>query len=88
MVDLEVLNGMKLAADIINADILDVDVPLAKGAGLPKLNGAKVRIVAADNKDSADHARNEHRAASYSREVRFIDRHLHAGYDSSGGVCC
>lgn len=59
MVGLEALNGMKLAADIINMDMIDVDVPLGKGAGLPKLNGAKVRIVAVDHKDSADHARNE-----------------------------
>jgi len=42
------LEGVKLAADIIN-NKNNLNMPLAKNAGLPNLKGAKIKIVAGDH---------------------------------------
>ncbi len=46
---LELKNAAALAAEIVNADRKDLSLPLAAGAGLPNLKGAKVRLVFADH---------------------------------------
>src|SRR5919205_3109665 len=48
----DTLNGIRLAVDIINKKADGVDLPLAKGEGLPRLDGAKIEIVAADHQGS------------------------------------
>lgn len=42
------LEGVKLAADIIN-NKNNLNMPLAKGAGLPNLKGAKIKIIPGDH---------------------------------------
>jgi branched-chain amino acid transport system substrate-binding protein len=48
----------EVAADIINKDY-DFDLPLAKGAGLPGLGGAKIRLVFADHQADPQKGRAE-----------------------------
>src|SRR5687767_599713 len=42
------LEGVELAAEIVNEDLPDLDLPLAEGKGLPNLDGATVEVVSAD----------------------------------------
>jgi branched-chain amino acid transport system substrate-binding protein len=46
---LELKNAAELAAEIVNSDVKDLSLPLAPGAGLPNLKGAKVKLVFADH---------------------------------------
>lgn len=46
---LELKNAAELAAEIVNSDMKDLSLPLAPGAGLPNLKGAKVKLVFADH---------------------------------------
>jgi len=46
---LELKNAAELAAEIVNADMKDLALPLAPGVGLPRLKGAKVKLVFADH---------------------------------------
>jgi branched-chain amino acid transport system substrate-binding protein len=46
---LELKNAAELAAEIVNADMKDLPLPLAPGVGLPKLKNAKVKLVFADH---------------------------------------
>ena len=46
---LELKNAAELAAEIVNQDMKDLSLPLAAGAGLPNLKGAKVKLVFADH---------------------------------------
>jgi branched-chain amino acid transport system substrate-binding protein len=46
---IELRNAAELAAEIVNADMKDLSLPLAPGAGLPNLKGAKVKLVFADH---------------------------------------
>jgi len=46
---LELRNAAELAAEIVNADLKDLPLPLAPGVGLPHLKGAKVKLVFADH---------------------------------------
>ncbi len=46
---LELKNAAELAADIVNAATPGLDIPLAAGAGLPHLGGAKIKLVVADH---------------------------------------
>jgi branched-chain amino acid transport system substrate-binding protein len=46
---LELKNAAELAAEIVNADMKDLPLPLAPGVGLPNLKGAKVKLVFADH---------------------------------------
>jgi branched-chain amino acid transport system substrate-binding protein len=50
--------AFETAVDIINKD-LDFDLPLAKGAGLPGLGGAKIRLVYADHQGDPQKGRAE-----------------------------
>jgi branched-chain amino acid transport system substrate-binding protein len=43
-------NAVELAAEIVNSPIPDLDLPLAGGGGLPRLRGAKLRLIWADSK--------------------------------------
>lgn len=43
-------NAVDLAADIVNTPFPDLDLPLVAGAGLPRLQGAKLRLIWADSK--------------------------------------
>ncbi|HEX5494440.1 MAG TPA: ABC transporter substrate-binding protein [Mycobacteriales bacterium] len=43
-------NGSLLAAEIVNGKHPDIALPLAKGAGLPNLGGAKLKMITADSK--------------------------------------
>jgi len=47
------LEGVKLAADIIN-NKYNLNMPLAKGEGLPNLGGAKIVIVSGDHQAKPD----------------------------------
>jgi branched-chain amino acid transport system substrate-binding protein len=51
-------HAFNTAVDIINNDH-DLDLPLAKGTGLPGLGGAKVRLVAADHQGDPQKGRAE-----------------------------
>jgi branched-chain amino acid transport system substrate-binding protein len=44
----DVLHGAQLAVDLVNGAHPDVDLPLAAGAGLANLGGAKLRLVTSD----------------------------------------
>jgi branched-chain amino acid transport system substrate-binding protein len=44
----DVLHGAELAVDIINGDQAGIDLPLAAGAGLPGLGGAKLTLITGD----------------------------------------
>ncbi len=55
----ELMNGIKLAAEIVNGAYPDLDLPLAKGKGLAKLGGAKVVIVAGDHQGSNEKGMSE-----------------------------
>lgn len=44
----DVLHGAQLAVDIINNDHPDIDLPLAAGAGLAGLGGAKINLITGD----------------------------------------
>ncbi len=46
---LELRNAAELAAEIVNKPTKDLALPLAAGAGLPALGGAKVRLLFADH---------------------------------------
>lgn len=52
-VGIDSVNAIKVALDIINND-MNINVPLGKGAGLPRLGGAKVRIVVVDHQGKPD----------------------------------
>lgn len=43
-------NAVDLAADLVNTPVPGLDLPLAAGAGLPNLRGAKLRLIWADSK--------------------------------------
>jgi branched-chain amino acid transport system substrate-binding protein len=47
------LEGVKLAADIVNEDV-DIDLPLASGEGLTNLDGATIEIVSADHEEDPE----------------------------------
>lgn len=47
---LDARNGAQLAAEIVNGAHPDLALPLARDAGLPKLNNAKLKLVYADTK--------------------------------------
>ena len=47
-IGIDALNVIQVALDIINNDV-NVNLPLGKGAGLPNLGNAKVRIVKVDH---------------------------------------
>jgi branched-chain amino acid transport system substrate-binding protein len=47
---LDCLHGAELAVDIINGKYPDLNLPLAKSAGLPNLGGATLKLVVADTK--------------------------------------
>jgi branched-chain amino acid transport system substrate-binding protein len=44
----DTLNGIRLAVDIVNGKF-DLPLPLAKTEGLPRLGGAKLKLIAADH---------------------------------------
>jgi branched-chain amino acid transport system substrate-binding protein len=46
----DIKNAVELAADIVNNPYPDLDLPLARTEGLPRLRGAKLRLVWADTK--------------------------------------
>jgi branched-chain amino acid transport system substrate-binding protein len=46
---LELKNAAELAAEIVNADMKGLSLPLAAGVGLPNLTGARVKLVFADH---------------------------------------
>ncbi len=52
-IGIDSVNAVKVALDIINND-MNINVPLGKGAGLPNLGGAKVRIVVVDHQGKPD----------------------------------
>ncbi len=52
-IGIDALNMIKVALDIINNDV-NINLPLGKGAGLPNLGGAKVRVVAVDHQGKPD----------------------------------
>ena len=51
-------HAFNTAVDIVNNDY-DLDLPLAKGTGLPGLGGAKLRVVAADHQGDPQKGRAE-----------------------------
>ncbi|HSD51287.1 MAG TPA: ABC transporter substrate-binding protein, partial [Candidatus Methylomirabilis sp.] len=52
-VGIDSVNAVKVALEIINND-LNVNLPLGKGVGLPRLGGAKVRVVVVDHQGKPD----------------------------------
>ncbi len=52
-IGIDAVNVIKVALDIINNDV-NINMPLAKGVGLPRLGGAKVRIVVVDHQGKPD----------------------------------
>ena len=58
-VGVDARHAIETALDIINNPHPDLDLPLAKGAGLPGLGGAKIRIVTADHQSDPQKGRSE-----------------------------
>ena len=58
-VGVDARHAIETALDIINTPHPDLDLPLAKGAGLPGLGGAKIKIVAADHQSDPQKGRSE-----------------------------
>jgi branched-chain amino acid transport system substrate-binding protein len=54
---LDTLHGVELAAEIVNTDHPDVDLGLAKGAGLPGLGGRKVELKSVDTQGDPNKGR-------------------------------
>jgi branched-chain amino acid transport system substrate-binding protein len=52
------LEGVQLAAEIVNEDV-DLDLALAKGEGLPSLDGATIEIVSADHEEDPERGASE-----------------------------
>jgi branched-chain amino acid transport system substrate-binding protein len=52
-IGIDAVNVIKVAVEIINEDV-NINVPLGKGVGLPRLGGAKVRIVVVDHQGKPD----------------------------------
>src|SRR5688572_3453745 len=52
-VGIDCVNAVKLAVDIVNGNH-DLNMPLAKGEGMPGLGGAKVRVVVVDHQGKPD----------------------------------
>lgn len=55
----DLTNGYKLAADLINGKFPNLNLPLAKDEGLPNLGHAKVRFVFADHQSSPEKGKSE-----------------------------
>ena len=51
--------AVELAAQMVNEDVADVDLPLAAGAGLPNLGNAQVELVFADSQGKAEVGQSE-----------------------------
>jgi len=45
--------GAQLAVDLVNGDVVDIPLPLAAGAGLPGLGGARMTLTVADSAGDA-----------------------------------
>ncbi|MDU4962310.1 MAG: ABC transporter substrate-binding protein [Sporomusaceae bacterium] len=56
---IEMMNGANLAAEIINGDYPDLNLPLAKGKGLTNLGGASVTLVTGDSQAVAEKGMSE-----------------------------
>lgn len=63
------LEGVKLAAEIVNEDVASVDLPLAADEGLPGLDGAKVQVVSADTQSSPEKGASETERLVTSEQV-------------------
>ncbi|MEJ2207743.1 MAG: ABC transporter substrate-binding protein [Anaerolineae bacterium] len=57
---IDLKNGIDLALEVVNGEF-DLDLPLARSAGLPNLGGARLESVLADHAGSADQAVTEMR---------------------------
>jgi branched-chain amino acid transport system substrate-binding protein len=57
-VGVDAIHALNTALDIINNDV-DLDIIMAKGAGLPGLGGAKLRLVVADHQSDPQKGRAE-----------------------------
>jgi branched-chain amino acid transport system substrate-binding protein len=53
------LEGVRLAAEIVNEDLPDLQLPLAEGEGLPNLDGARVEVVSADHEEDPEKGASE-----------------------------
>lgn len=52
-------NGVELAAEIINNAYPDINMPMAKEAGLPNFGGAKIKVVYADHQAAPEKGMSE-----------------------------
>jgi len=52
-------NGIELAAEIINGEYPDLNLPLAAEAGLPNLGGAKIKVIFGDHEASPEKGMSE-----------------------------
>jgi len=52
---IDLKNGIELAVDVVNGEF-DLDLPLAKSAGLPNLGGTRLEAVLADHAGSSEQA--------------------------------
>ena len=55
----DLMNGVKLAVEIVNGEYPDLDLPLAKTKGLPNLGGALLTVVSGDHQGSAEKGMSE-----------------------------
>lgn len=55
---LDLKNGVELAAEIVNGNY-DLDLPLAKGEGLPNLGGAKIKVIFGDHQAAPEKGMSE-----------------------------
>lgn len=51
---LDMKNGVELAAEIVNGEFLDLNLPLAKEAGMPNLGGKKLEVIYGDHQASPE----------------------------------
>jgi branched-chain amino acid transport system substrate-binding protein len=48
------LEGVRLAAEIVNKDLPDIDLPLAEGEGLPNVDGSTIQVIGADHEEDPE----------------------------------
>jgi branched-chain amino acid transport system substrate-binding protein len=73
----ETVEAMKLAIDIVN-EKYDIDLPLARTAGLPNLGGAKIRVILEDHAASPEKGRAIAERFITSEKVHIIHGAFHS----------
>src|SRR5918999_1172365 len=66
------LEGVRLAAEIVNKDLPDIDLPLAEGEGLPNVDGSTIQVIGADHEEDPETGASETERLITSEEVAAV----------------